>query len=725
MQTETQKIAEFISELKTSYVSRTIRGVKSAIRRMETNLERDESLDKKMDRIQDVFILGMNMCFGEFFDEDEFTGYKTDSLDEFLEHLRNYENFFLSPNELKLKQLQEDYYPHMRESCQLYDELPNFEKPERVCVVGDIQLGKTRMQVQAMVKSILHGHECIFIAGNLLDQRTQAMDGVNRIRDELADMKEQNQLDNNINIQVCDISCAESWLTGKKYNILVLVATGIQLKKLLKLATNENENEPFKNTPFDLYVDEADKCLTSKASKGAEVSFEPMLKKLTEYSYNVVYTTATPMGVLFLEDIRVFANKVLQMEKPEHYIGFDKLQKHFLDEEKKSGKDVLSLKTSNNIFDIDIYLALTLKIFSKLMPFQEAIEDPQSSVLPRLYHPRIFLIKNSIYKKHHHDIKNHIIQKYPKHFFTIIYDQNSVFHFHNLTKHKYIIGNSSFIRQPNRCYSMSGHVHIKELITFALQQKPDRIAIISGNLASRGINFVSKNFKYHITDQYLQPSDAMDMETLVQALRILGLQDPNDNTPRSLWMTEKNFTDLSRYCYSREKVIEILEKSGKFVKTRDHTVERITPKVYNSLKGKTIAAENWPGRRFSKTRTILRRVKNKNEEWSSNIDRKEFIGGGDNKENEFNRLRLMFPRWSHMDNITKIASFMRELDPRKMYLENEIKEYCGIKNINLCQLMNINIGNSHGFGTIIKKNDNNTYQLYPELVQSFELYFNA
>ena len=79
----------------------------------------------------------------------------------------------------------------------------------------------------------------------------------------------------------------------------------------------------------------------------------------------------------------------------------------------------------------------------------------------------------------------------------------------------------------------------------------------------------------------------------------------------------------------------------------------------------------------------------------------------------------MFPKWAREDS--KIARFMKDLDPIKIYSVNEFNSFArstGINNIG--QLMNIKVGN-HGFGTIIKKT-NAGYLLYPELVEAFNLY---
>ena len=84
----------------------------------------------------------------------------------------------------------------------------------------------------------------------------------------------------------------------------------------------------------------------------------------------------------------------------------------------------------------------------------------------------------------------------------------------------------------------------------------------------------------------------------------------------------------------------------------------------------------------------------------------------------------MFPKWSKAD--TKIARFMQNLDPRKVYTEkemNNLRADVGFSKSNSIEtLTNIQSGVSNGFGIIIKKTNNN-YQLYSELVSSFEKYF--
>jgi hypothetical protein len=88
---------------------------------------------------------------------------------------------------------------------------------------------------------------------------------------------------------------------------------------------------------------------------------------------------------------------------------------------------------------------------------------------------------------------------------------------------------------------------------------------------------------------------------------------------------------------------------------------------------------------------------------------------------EYERLCRIFSKWSTGDS--KIAIFMKNLDPNKKYTETEMKSLCenNIKRISL--VMNKNFTNASGWGKIIQKK-NNKYRLQPCLVETFKQYFN-
>jgi hypothetical protein len=88
---------------------------------------------------------------------------------------------------------------------------------------------------------------------------------------------------------------------------------------------------------------------------------------------------------------------------------------------------------------------------------------------------------------------------------------------------------------------------------------------------------------------------------------------------------------------------------------------------------------------------------------------------------EFVRLtQKMFPKWAKED--TKIARFIQNLDPRKVYTITEIRTYCSESSIKYSQVIKIKTEKSNAFGMIIQKHDD-MYRLYPELVKAYESLF--
>ena len=79
----------------------------------------------------------------------------------------------------------------------------------------------------------------------------------------------------------------------------------------------------------------------------------------------------------------------------------------------------------------------------------------------------------------------------------------------------------------------------------------------------------------------------------------------------------------------------------------------------------------------------------------------------------------MFPKWAKAE--TKIANFMKDLDPTKKYTRKEMNEYCKEKGIN--DLHHFTNAGKTKYGMIIKI-IKDQYYLYPELVEDFNKNFN-
>lgn len=64
-----------------------------------------------------------------------------------------------------------------------------------------------------------------------------------------------------------------------------------------------------------------------------------------------------------------------------------------------------------------------------------------------------------------------------------------------------------------------------------------RIVVIAGHLASRCINFMDSSYKWHLTDEYLDPAKTMSCADLIQSMRICG--NHKIVTPLKVWCNEE------------------------------------------------------------------------------------------------------------------------------------------------------------------------------------------
>jgi hypothetical protein len=261
------------------------------------------------------------------------------------------------------------------------------------------------------------------------------------------------------------------------------------------------------------------------------------------------------------------------------------------------------------------------------------------------------------------------------------------------------------------------------------------IAVICGDLADRGISFVSENYQWHLNQMYYVPPKNVSVSHAIQAAgRLCGKY--NDNVPLALFAPENVIDNVVKGIEIQEETIErALKMSGRklidAVQTMHFNEDKIPSSKLGRVKSgkfKKATLENPDtGRKLEEYLELLEKKKvcefsvKKKQEANEEIRRGAELGM---PEKEYLRLTTkMFPRWSKADS--KIARFMHALDPEKLYTEKEMKELCKIQGMsNLNHLCNKFTGkNSHnGFGNIIQK-ENNTYRLYSSLIQSFKQYF--
>jgi hypothetical protein len=298
-----------------------------------------------------------------------------------------------------------------------------------------------------------------------------------------------------------------------------------------------------------------------------------------------------------------------------------------------------------------------------------------------------------------------------------------------------------------------------------------RIITISGKLAGRGISFTSKDYgKYlrgfnspygrpdfmgwRLTSMYYLVPKTTNQPNLLQGAGRLACI-VRDNIPTYLYTTEQIFSDIRKAYWTQEELLaraRIIQHDCQNILLRDAIqqikiqADKVSKRHLTLNEDRRLPKENLvkddrkqPGA-FDKKETYdkLQPDTNKDEidqfnhsfetiidEIYEEKERVEQIKNGkivkELPDVEFKRLtEKMFPKWATEDS--KIARFMQNLDPKKVYMKTEIEEYTRTYGIvNIGQLLDINVG-TNGYGTIIKKVGNN-YWLYPELIIVFEKFF--
>ena len=111
-----------------------------------------------------------------------------------------------------------------------------------------------------------------------------------------------------------------------------------------------------------------------------------------------------------------------------------------------------------------------------------------------------------------------------------------------------------------KCWYRADHMFDRYSISEVLQLLKDdsdhnhkHICIIAGHLAARGISFVSSDYQWHLTDQYIHPAKSTHGENLLQSLRILGCY--KDNIELNLWCAKETWNDILEQYSVLDKIV--------------------------------------------------------------------------------------------------------------------------------------------------------------------------
>ena len=271
-------------------------------------------------------------------------------------------------------------------------------------------------------------------------------------------------------------------------------------------------------------------------------------------------------------------------------------------------------------------------------------------------------------------------------------------------------------------------------------EKYPRLLIFAGDLAGRCISFVSSDYEWHLTEQRLLVSSSCDEPELMQKVRLCGIY--KDDAPLTLYTTKKTMDELYK-AYLRQE---------EFICSLKHPDSQSFEIARESIEAMEIHSSKLTRRKMVKDKTIEYKLTTVNYEVGWHSTSYELKTGEDGAhhptrlppsifyeaygekavsdtqptsvetDEAIDHIQKMFKKWSTAE--TKIARFMQELDPDKIYTNEEMAEYIDSKELtgNFTNLFTKNTKKSNGYGNLLE-HCRGGIRLRPSLQDLFRVYF--
>lgn len=398
----------------------------------------------------------------------------------------------------------------------------NYFKSKSLVLVGHVQSGKTHEEINFCYESIFSRNTpVIFITRNIKADQLQL---ISRCMFFSKSLKTQM-------LSHSTIHQAKAFL--ESIGILILLCNSNQLRRTVEVL-KEYSGE------YNVCIDEID--FTIKTKK-CDSPIDAYLKKIKSGASYILGATATPIA-LFNNNL---TDSFVKLKPKAGYRGISSLSIKFV--ESNISKNILSDYTAIQ----EVYTSLLTKKSAVLLHTVSKNKEIHKELLYYLillfptftvitYNgDGIRVICNSrqskpLTKKLTSNVYGQCINRYS----TTLENNTLIHNFYNWT-----ISEVLQLLKDDPIYS---HTHI---------------TIISGNLAARGISFVSSDYTIHLTDQYFKPSKNTHGENYLQSLRILGCY--TDSVPLTLWCDPKTWKAINDHSEIINKIIDHVNDSTEWM----------------------------------------------------------------------------------------------------------------------------------------------------------------
>jgi hypothetical protein len=527
-------------------------------------------------------------------------------------------------------------------------------------------------------------------------------------------------------------------LSGKKPSLIVVIANSTQMLRVKKAITETQKPR------YIVAIDEADQVAYGEQS----ASFRSILQEDILPNAGRVYgVTATSFDMVFTEE-KIDTAAIIVLERKDMYKGLRQIElRELRDQATPANK-------THDWFDNDGNILPVLSHLGEIDCRKYSYSQPDICKLHHnIEHPTITIIKNTHLNSSQDKLLQHIVSSPQLQMWSVlIYNGQGISVYHPRTSllqkmrgkspssRKWAtdnpVENTLFFRGLSVSDGLEYLRQLDMILQAENQPRVTHIAVIAGDLADRGISFVSSGYHWHPTSMYYVPSAGATVSHIIQAAgRLCGNFD--DDIPLQLFAPSETLENLKRGinlqedCLERAKinakgcavtVIQGMAISTDKIPTRPmgHQVENEEVAIRaNAIEGQDEGVDL----AVFKENEIKPMLPGDTTDEETKGDEDVPHNDSELPRQEFERLtQKMFPRWAKSDS--KIARFMNNLDPTKKYSSDEFRVLCKENKISdIFQLCDINrCEGSRGFGTIIQR-VGHTFQLYPELIKCFKRYF--
>ncbi len=311
----------------------------------------------------------------------------------------------------------------------------------------------------------------------------------------------------------CIEEVASKFRESKK--VFVMLGNSEQLEKLNNVVEASNGR-----CPFAMCIDELD-----LNEKQASTRFQHEFIKLKGSGNisHVIGVTGTALPVLFKRLDELSNEQVVRLKEPLNYKGIHNITFTTIDITKKDAVE---------------------KVMLNMLKSDYAFYDSNGE-----RHPAILLVKDDRVKANQFEMMQTLVAnpQLDKKWAVIVYNGDGLY--------VRLPGNRPFNSsiKPNginECLQMLKESSVKDSLKY--------IAIISGDLANRGLSFVSKDYVWHLTHMIMCARPCSTGTNLVQYVRLCGCY--NDDIPLEMFTSSDIRDELFAYDNLQERCVDKCEE---------------------------------------------------------------------------------------------------------------------------------------------------------------------